>query len=272
MRRALRRILTLAPSRTQNVDVKDLVIPTSGHDIRCRLYGLHEMEPDAPLLIFVHGGGFFLCDIETHDQICSLLARTASCGILSIDYTPAPEANIDAQLEEVLAVCRWATSNGPLVGFDGKRLGLAGDSAGAYLATLAAIELNSLAPRAVCNLLLLYPLTQTNDVEWARPLASNLRFVGRIACAVIRNVTGDPAVNLFEQDLARCPPTILVTGRLDPTTEDARRLAERLRADGVSVELQTHRFLPHGSLNLTSIAAFARRAIEQAGESLARRW
>lgn len=272
MRTAVRQVLSLGVARSGDVQVEDMDVASSGQSIRCRLYHLPSSEPDAPLLIFIHGGGFFLCDVETHSEICSILARHAACHVLSVEYTLAPEADIAAQLQQVLTVCRWATSNGMSSGFDGIRIGLAGDSAGAYLATLAAIELNTATPRSVRNLLLLYPLTQTDDAGWARPVLANLRIVGRIACAVIRGLTGGPAINLFEHDLARCPPTILVTGRFDPTTEDAQRLANRLKADGVDVELQEHRFLPHGSLNLTSIAPFAVQAIEQAGRSLARHW
>lgn len=272
MRVVVRRTLTLARGKAAEVETRDLVVPALERRIPCRLYGAPDLGPDAPLLVFAHGGGFFLCDVETHDEMCRLLAREAACRILSVDYTLAPEADVETQLQELVSVFRWAVDNHADLGVDGRRLALGGDSAGGWLAMRAARRLNASATAVVQALLLLYPLTQTTDADWVRPRIADFRFVGRVACAVIQTVLKTPTASLFDEPPGPPLPVIIVTGRMDPTTGDARRLADALSAQGAAVELQAHRFLPHGSLNLTAIAPFAARAVEQAGRSLARLW
>lgn len=224
------------------------------------------------MVIFVHGGGFFLCGIETHDEICRLLARDSGCRVLAVGCLLSPESKPDDQLRQVVDVCHWARANAAQIGCDGLKIGLAGDSAGAYLATLAALALNKQHRMTVRQLLLLYPLTQTSDEEWAVPTLADFRFIGRIACIVIRHITGCTSPSLFTSELASLPPTTIVTGRCDPTTADAHRLATELVNSGVPVSLHRHPFLPHGSLNLTTLAPFARRAIEKAAVTIANSW
>ena len=223
--------------------------------------------------MFFHGGGFVICDLETHDTLCRHLAAAAGVCIISIDYRLAPEAPFPAQLEDGEAAVRWAAAEASSLGIDPGRLLVGGDSAGAYIAVASAKSLNAERPGTVAGQALIYPLLALDDEAWASSLFTHSRIVGRVALSYIRHqlqLDAAAAVSLAEGDLTYMPPTLIaVGGPLDPCRPEGLRLAARLRDAKMPVTMLDYPRLPHGFGSLTQLSAASRRAVAEIGRQLA---
>lgn len=246
---------------------RDLIIPGPGGDLNARLYVPHEAGKKSPLLLFFHGGGFVLGDIETHDALCHRLAQTGAMRVLSVAYRLAPETPFPAQLEDALAAALWLKKNARKLGANRRALGIGGDSAGGYLAIATAAKL----PKLFKAQILVYPLLHLDDDLWADSLATNARVLGRIAVRYIQNQLSADEVHapslLAQPDLAALPTLIAVGGGADPCAPDAEPFAERLRDMGAPVEIRVYPWLMHGFANLTHLSATATRAVEETGKA-----
>jgi acetyl esterase len=247
--------------------VEDLAIPGPSGQLRARYYEAANAG-DAPLLVYFHGGGFVCCDIDTHDSICSWLAKSSHGRVLSVGYRLAPETAFPGQLEDVRAACAWAFQNAQRLGAPPQRLALAGDSAGAYLAATMALELNRVTPGAIALQVLLYPLVHVQDSLWADEELRNFRFLGRVACLYIARSLGAEALpSLLDVDLSAAPPTIVAGGGpMDPVRGDVKAFVDALRRAGVRVTEKKYPALMHGGLNFTAYSKTATTALQDVGE------
>lgn len=267
-RRGLRTLLAVPGARAKGLaKVEDLDIPGPGGQLRARYYEA-ENAIDAPLMVYIHGGGFVCCDIDTHDSICSWLAKSSRGRVLAISYRLAPETRFPGQLEDVRAACAWAFQNAQRLGAAPDKLVLAGDSAGAYLAATMALELNRAMPGAVPLQVLLYPLVHVQDSLWADEELRNFRFLGRIAAVYIARSLGAEALpSLLDVDLSAAPATIVAGGgAMDPVRNDAKALVDALRKAGVRVTEKKYPVLMHGGLNFTAYSKTATTALQEVGE------
>jgi acetyl esterase len=275
-RRAMRTLLAIPKARAAGLaKVDELEIPGPGGPMRARYYEAADAA-DAPLVLFFHGGGFVTCDIDTHDSICSWLAKESAGRVLSVDYRLAPETRFPGQIEDARAACAWAFQNAQRFGASPDKLALAGDSAGAYMAATMALEINRATPGAIALQVLLYPLVHVQDSLWAEEELRNFRFLGRVAAFYIaRSLGGEAMPSLLDVDLSAAPPTIVAGGgALDPVRADAKALVAALRAANVHVVERKYPALTHGGLNLTAYSKLATTALREVGglmrEELAR--
>lgn len=267
-RRGLRTLLAVPAARAKGLArVEDVAIPGPAGDLRARYYEA-EGAGDAPLMLYFHGGGFVCCDIDTHDSICSWLAKSSNGRVLSVGYRLAPEAAFPAQLEDARAAVAWSFQNAPRFGAPSNRMALAGDSAGAYFAATLALEINRATPGAIALQVLLYPLIHVRDSLWADEEVRNFRFLGRVACLYIARSLGAEALpSLLDVDLSAAPPTIVAGGGpLDPVRNDVKAFVERLRGAGVTVSERKYPVLMHGGLNFTAYSKTATSALQDVGE------
>lgn len=267
-RRGLRTLLAVPSARAGGLArVEDIAIPGPAGDLRARYYEAADATA-APLIVYFHGGGFVCCDIETHDSICSWIAKASRGRVLSVGYRLAPEAPFPAQLEDVRAACAWAFQNAQRLGAAPDRIAIAGDSAGAYLAATISLEINRATPGAVALQILLYPLVHVQDSLWADEELRNFRFLGRVACLYIARSLGAEALpSLLDVDLSAAPPTIVAGGGpMDPVRADVKAFVTALRAAGVRVTERKYPVLMHGGLNFTSYSKVAVSALQEVGE------
>jgi len=254
---------TLAERRT-------LAAPGPAGPLECRLYRPAGVAGDAPLLLFFHGGGFLVSDLDTHEALCIRLADAGRVRVLSAQYRLAPEHRFPAQLDDALAVARWALGEGASALQPARGLALGGDSAGGYLAAAAAGRMQQERPCAIAAQLLLYPLLQLDDAAWADSMFNETRAVGWAAIRYINAQligAGEPPPSLLSLSrLAPVPSVIAVGGALDPCRADAVALAELLRADGREVIWRDYPGLIHAFGNLTAVSEAARRAVAEVGE------
>ena len=250
------------------METRELSIPTPAGPLKARLYRPSTAATIGPGLVFFHGGGFVICDIETHDALCRRLADASAMAVLSVDYRLAPEAPFPAQLEDAEAALRWAMTEAASLQIDPARLLVGGDSAGAYMSVVAAAKLNAERPGAIAGQVLIYPLLALDDDAWAASLSTHSRIVGRVALGYIRHQLhlGAVPVSLAEGDLAPLPPTLIVVGgHLDPCRPEGLRLAQRLREANMPVTLLAYPRLPHGFASLTHLSVASRRAVAEIG-------
>jgi acetyl esterase len=264
LRSTLRVTLRTGRSHCPDVAVSDLSPLTDVGPIRCRLFRSNPDGP-SPLLIFFHGGGFISCDLDTHDEMCRVLARSAGVQLLSVGYSLAPEAPYPRQLEEAIAIGRWALAHAGTLGSEGAYTAVGGDSSGAYLAARVALAMNQSSAGQIRAQLLLYPLVQMDDATWARPTLSLGRVMGRIATRLIRHYLGGAYSSLLTEDLSAAPATMLVTGGPDPTREDTEAFAAALKAIGVTARIKHYPLMPHGGFNLLHLSARARADLTEVG-------
>ncbi len=267
-RRGLRTLLAVPAARAAGLaKVEDLEIPGPGGQLRARYYEAANAV-EAPLLVYIHGGGFVCCDIDTHDSICSWLAKSSQGRVLAISYRLAPETRFPGQLEDVRAACAWAFQNAARLGATPEKIVLAGDSAGAYLAATMTLEINRATPGAVPLQVLLYPLVHVQDSLWADEELRNFRFLGRVAALYIaRSLGAEGLPSLLEVDLSASPPTIVAGGgAMDPVRNDAKALVDALRRAGVQVSEKKYPVLMHGGLNFTAYSKTATTALQDVGQ------
>lgn len=266
-RRGLRTLLAVPAARAKGLaKVEDLNIPGPGGRLRARYYEA-ENAIDAPLMVYIHGGGFVCCDIDTHDSICSWLAKSSQGRVLAISYRLAPETRFPGQLEDVRAACAWAFQNAQRLGATPDKLVLAGDSAGAYLAATMTLEINRATPGAIPLQVLLYPLVHVQDSLWADEELRNFRFLGRVAALYIaRSLGAEGLPSLLDVDISAAPPTIVAGGGpMDPVRNDAKALVDALRKAGVRVTEKKYPVLMHGGLNFTAYSKTATTALQDVG-------
>jgi acetyl esterase len=266
-RNALRAMLALPAARAGGLaKVQDLEIPGAAGPLRARYYEAANAG-SGPLYLYLHGGGFVCCDIDTHDSICSWLAKGAGARLLSVGYRLAPETSFPGQLEDARAASAWAFQNAQRFGAAPNQLVLCGDSAGAYLAVNCGVELNTQAPGAVPLQVLFYPLIHVEDSLWADEELRNFRFLGRIAAFYIARSLRETMPALTSLDLAHAPATIIAGGGpMDPVRTDVRAFAEALQGAGVRVVEKKYPVLMHGGLNFTAFSKTARDVLTQVGE------
>lgn len=246
---------------------RNLTVEGAAGPLAARLYIPQGADEPGPMLVFFHGGGFVLGDLETHDAFCVRLADAAKVRVLACRYRLAPEAPFPTQLDDALAAFRAIRARAAEFGADPDALALGGDSAGGYLAVAATARLNAGTPGAVKAQVLVYPLLTLDDDVWASALLQDSRIVGRLAVQFIRaQLATTSAPCLLGTLSGAAPPTLLVAGGpLDPCRPDALTYAAQVTAAGGDLQERYFTALPHGFINLTHVSAPAREAVADIG-------
>jgi len=256
--------------------VEAVAIPGPAGTIDARLYVPEATGEPAPLLVYFHGGGWVIGDLDTHDDPCRFLASRSGVRILAVDYRLAPEHPFPAAAEDAFAAFKWATANAETLGADPERIGVGGDSAGANLAAATCLSARDTDSASPAMQLLIYPVTETagtapsrrtfgegflltrGDMEW---------FEERYLPPTVDR--DDPRVALLNAtDLSGLPPAYIATAGFDPLRDEGEAFATRLREAGVQVALRRHPGLIHTFLNLTAICPTARAAVLEAAGAL----
>ncbi len=245
----------LVREREAVAEVRDLTVPGPATEIPVRVY-----RPTAgtlPGLVWFHGGGWVIGNLESTDPICRSLAARAGCLVISVDYRLAPEHRFPAAVEDVYAATRWAAEHGPELGLDVDRLAVGGDSAGGNLAAVVALLAREGGPRLAYQLLV-YPVTDlrgqyrsyeengegyllsTRDMRW---------FEGHYLGS--EGDRDDPRVSpLLAPTHAGLPPALIVTAEYDPLRDQGEAYGEKLRAAGVPAEVRRYEGMIHAFLGL----------------------
>jgi len=234
-----------------------------------------------PGILFYHGGGFVLGDLESHDMICRRLADASRCRVLSVDYRLAPENKFPAAHKDAEASWQWAVERADVLKMDPERMAVAGDSAGGNLAAFVCQEMARTEGPLPAFQLLLYPLMQFVDIRTKKmTFQEGGFFISPNMFDYFRNAYLEREVDrtdkrvspLFapDDDFAGLPPAYIMLCGWDPLRDEGKVYARKLEAHGVPVTISEHLSMVHGFLNLTSVSKVARDAIRESGEFVGR--
>jgi len=237
---------------------KDFTIPGPAGGIPARLYDPRTSREPGPVMVFYHGGGFVIGNIETHDSLCSEAARTLDIPVVSVDYRLAPEAPFPAAPEDCIAATRWIAASPDELGLQVTGLIPAGDSAGGNLAAVVSIDLrDNPAAVPVVAQWLIYPATNMSaeggsmaefDEGYLLEAATMDWFGNHYA-----GDESDWRLSPVLKDTAGLPPTMLITASLDPLRDQGRTYAGKLIAAGVHTIYREASGSIHGFANLRQI-------------------
>jgi acetyl esterase len=254
--------------------IEDQFIPGPAGDLPVRIYTPEGPGP-FPVLMYFHGGGFVICNLDTHEKICRVLSTLAGCIVISVDYRLAPEHPYPAAVEDCLAATRWAAEHAGELGGDPARVAVSGDSAGGNLAAVVALRCRDEGGPNLCGQLLVFPITDHYDpgtpsyVENAEGY-----FLTREGMKwFFDHYLGDdfdrddPHVfPLRTPDLGGLPPALVITAEYDPLRDEGDLYAKHLREAGVdTVHLPCKGMIHNFFVNVGMID----KADEVVGESCA---
>ncbi|GIF18862.1 acetyl esterase [Actinoplanes tereljensis] len=246
-----------------------VVVDVDADGVPCRLYAT---KPDAPLFIYLHGGGWCYGSIETVDRVCRRIADRSGCAVLSVGYRLAPEHVFPAALDDVETVISYARKSD--MGVDSTRLAIGGDSAGAQLATIAARRQRDAAMPLDYQVLIypaLDPMTAAESYEelgeYGLDRASMKLAWETYVPDLMQRLTPDVAI-FATADLAGMPPTLIITAEYDALRDEGADYADALVTAGVSVVHTRYMGVNHGFARKLAVIDAARAATDQVASSL----
>jgi len=269
--------MTAAPPAEMS-RVEERQIPGDETDIPVRIYRpITDSEGLLPVLVFYHGGGWVICDLDTHDDVCRSLAAEGECIVVSVDYRLAPEHRYPAAVDDAWAALLWVAENSTSIGADSERIAVGGDSAGGNLAAVVTNMARNQGGPELAAQLLIYPVVDIarmdrdshlkfgNDygltlsgMEWFRDL-----YLGPDQDAK------DPHVSpIYAGEFSGLPPTIVMTAEADVLSDEGEAYAQDLINAGVHVEHTRYDGMVHGFVSMAGIIDVGMQARKDAGAAL----
>ncbi|HVI67329.1 MAG TPA: alpha/beta hydrolase [Bradyrhizobium sp.] len=261
--------LVANPEPPELLSAEPLAIPAPHGRIPARIYTpkkLRKADGLAPGLVFFHGGGWVIGNLETHDVVCRKLAHEGEMIVMSVDYRLAPEHRFPAAVEDAVTATKWVAANAKGLGIDASRLVVGGDSAGGNLAAVVSLHARENGPK-LAGQLLVYPAT---DFSRKHPSHSepetSILLTHTVVTWFMNNYLGDADINDWRASPARArtladlPPAYVLTAGADPLRDEGDEYAARLKEAGVAVTYrhfpgQFHGFFTMGKLlNQANIA------------------
>ncbi|MBO8173410.1 MAG: alpha/beta hydrolase [Bacillaceae bacterium] len=260
--------------------VEDRHIPGYQDDIAIRIYkpegsGIH------PALVYFHGGGWVLGNLDSHDALCRSLVNRADCVVVSVDYSLAPEHKFPVAVEDAYLATRWISEHADELGIDPNRIAVGGDSAGGNLATVVCHLSRVRQSPSVCYQLLIYPstgfyltesfekysegyfLTQST-MTWFRECYFNHE-------DELKSPLAAPVL-LSESELAEMPPALIMTAEYDPLRDGGKDYADKLNKAGVDVRYVCYPGMIHGFMSMCAAIDDGKKAIDDAARELKTRF
>jgi acetyl esterase len=237
-------------------DVQDRTVATAAGDVPVRVYTPAEQNSYG-VVVYLHGGAFFLGSLDTHDHVARELAAATGHRVVSVDYRLAPEHAFPAGLQDCYGVVRWVAEHGEELAWDGRTLAVAGDSSGGTFAAAVAAMAVDQGLEAISHQVLYYP---SLDLDFDTDRYASRRTEGQgygLETAGLKPFNAfyldsgadpeDPRVSpIKREDLAGLPPALVVTAEHDPLRDEGELYARRLQEAGVPVTLRRYEGANHG--------------------------
>ncbi|MER2107578.1 MAG: alpha/beta hydrolase [Solibacillus sp.] len=257
--------------------VENRTIPGPGGEIPVRIY-TPEGEGPFPSLVFYHGGGWVIGDLDTVDVPCRLLTNRANCVVVSVDYRLAPEHKFPAAADDAYAAAKWVVENGPSIQVDSSRVAVGGDSAGGNLAAVVSLLARDKNEIDLAYQLLIYPVTNYSyETVSYRDNADGYLLTKDSMVWFWDHYLRDAedgknpyASPLRTEDLSSLPPTLVITAEFDPLRDEGEAYAQRLKEAGVQVEKTRYNGMIHGFFWMPGALEQGMQAVNQAADALKR--
>ncbi|MDO8913360.1 MAG: alpha/beta hydrolase [Phenylobacterium sp.] len=230
----------------KDVTASDIKVDGADGQVPARLYVPAGAPAVTPLLVYYHGGGFAIGDLETHDGHCRRMAAYAGVRVLAIDYRLAPEHPFPAGHDDCLAATKWAFDHASEIGVDPTRIAVGGCSAGGNLAASISVDMKNDPQRKIAFQLLLYPGIWPDEETQSRkdldgPVLTKAAIAWFDKCLAALGHPQAHRAMLGAADVAGTPPALVITAGYDPLKDEGRDFAARLNAAGVKA---THKEYP----------------------------
>ncbi|HEX3701442.1 MAG TPA: alpha/beta hydrolase [Phenylobacterium sp.] len=258
----------------KEVEVRDFAVPGPHGEIPVRLYTPRGLGDPSGLLVYFHGGGFVIGDLETHDGHCRRMAAWAGVRVMAVDYRLAPEHPFPKGHDDALAATRWAFDNAAGLSVDAGRIAVGGDSAGGNLAASVALDLKDQPGYRLAFQLLLYPVTWPEQPTASRTTLDGpiLSFAAMAWFEKLLAAAGHPASHRAApgsaKDLAGAAPALVVTAGHDCLKDEGCAYAERLKAAGVAARHVEYPALPHDFYIMADVSPAVAAAAKETAEAL----
>ncbi|MEV0323786.1 alpha/beta hydrolase [Streptomyces sp. NPDC050658] len=231
-----------------------------------RVYDPRAVE-NSPVVVFLHGGGFTLCDLDSHDAFCRAMADATGAVVVSVDYRRAPEHPFPAGPEDAYTALLWAAKT-----YTGRRIAVAGDSSGATLATVLTLLSRDRGGPPIAFQALYYPMldpsrsgaSHKENAQGYFLTADHVRWYWEQYLSSDQDAADPYATPLHRAELAGLPPAHVVTAGLDPLRDEGEAYAAALAAAGVPVEQRRYDGMFHGFLTMAAALPAAADACESA--------
>jgi acetyl esterase len=256
-------------------EVRNRSVPGPDGPIRIRVYRPVRNET-LPALIFFHGGGFVICNLDTHDRQCRALANASGCAVISVDYRLAPENKYPAAVNDAYAATQFIAEHPAEFGIDPNRIAVGGDSAGGNLATVVALLSRERGGPRLKFQLLIYPVVDFYDQSPSMQQYSQGYFLTREGMDWFTNsylpsreAGLEPSASpMNATDLSALPPAMVITAECDPLRDQGEEYARKLQGAGVPVELKRYEGMIHPFFQFGGILDTARVAMNDAASAL----
>ena len=254
---AVRKVLEERGENTEPQDVgsadnKTIAGPAGDIDIRIYKPASVREGNALPVVLYIHGGGWVIADIDTYDSSARTVCNSAHCIVVSTDYRHGPEHRFPAAHDDVYATYKWTLANAADIGGDPARVAVVGESAGGNMAANVCIRARDEGVQAPVYQVLVYPVAGYNfetesyrEMGQAMPLNSSMMrwfFDNYLDNSAQGN---EPAISLDKADLSNLPPVTIVSAELDPLRSEGEALAKRFQSAGVPTEQRTYNGVTH---------------------------
>jgi acetyl esterase len=233
-----------------------------------------------PALVYLHGGGWVIGDLDTHDAVCRTLANGARCAVFSVEYRKAPEAPFPAAVDDCFSALKFISENAKKFNVDAAKLAVGGDSAGGNLAAVMTLVARAAGGPAISFQLLIYPGT---DQQMAHPSIDRNGEGYLLTKKSMQYFRGHylprkedwldwRASPLLAKSLAGLPPAYVITAGYDPLLDEGRAYAERLKKEGVATEYREYADMVHGFITMGRVLDTTNAALADCAQALKRAW
>ena len=254
---------------------EDRIIPGQGSDLSVRVYTPERSGP-LPMIVYLHGGGWVLYELDTFNPICRDLANAAGAIVVAVAYRLAPEHPFPAAVDDAYATVRWVAEHAGAVGGDGSRIAVAGDSSGGNLSAVTALRCREQGGPPLAFQLIINPVTDCDlDTASYHEYAVGLFLTREQMRWYWDHYVPDPAERvhpwaspLRAADLSGLPPALVFTAENDPLRDEGEAYAARLAAAGVPTTARRVDGVIHGFMNLGNATPKGAAAVNEAGAAL----
>jgi acetyl esterase len=255
-------------------EVRDILVPGPTGELPVRVY-IPEGEPPRPMLVYFHGGGWVIGNIEVVDRPCRALANATGCAVASVEYRLAPESKFPAAPEDCYAATRWLHEHAGEFGADQARVGVGGDSAGGNLAAAVALMARDRGGPPLAYQLLIYPVTAPakgspfasykENADGYLLTAKAMEWFWDHYLPDAKDADNPYACPLRAEDFSGLPPALVVTCEFDPLRDEAEAYAEKLEQAGVQVKVRRYDGHIHGLFWMAGVIDRARDLFDEIG-------
>jgi acetyl esterase len=278
-RKAAEAMQGLAGQAEQVERVEDVRIAGPGGELTLRIYTPERAAGEGsprPGFIYFHGGGWVIGNLETHDNICRALARRSGAVGIAVDYRLSPEAKFPAALEDCYAATEWLAANAEQLGIDPARIVVAGDSAGANMATVVAIMARDKKGPPIALQALIYPVTDLRAATASREEFAEGYFLTRAGMdwftdqylARPEDAKHPHASPFYTESLAGLPPALVITAECDPLRDEGEAYARRMEQAGVPLEYRCYPGMIHPFFSMLGVLPAASEAADQVAAAI----